>query len=240
MPTEDDLNDFVLHLSYFISIAWYLKPNAFQIGEFWFFDREKRTLRRFAVGTMISPLISMKNSTIFLINGEVDKCLELLDRFIQFDFKAKFDLKDGTSDNSKLSILQRSAQLVEFSKLAEGPYQKIGLLCSALECLFTTDSSEVSHKVAERVAFFIAKTSKDRVEVYKTIKRAYTLRSNFFHGNKLRNIEDNEYYEIENLIRKVMNKAIFQTPKYFLESKTLEEYFINLVFNNHPTPVNPK
>lgn len=81
--------------------------------------------------------------------------------------------------------------------------------------MFTTDSLEVSHKVGERAVCFIAKTPNERIEIYKKIKKAYTLRSNFFHGNKLKNVSDEEYYEIENLIRKVMNKAIFETSEHF-------------------------
>lgn len=227
---ENEFNLFVVQIIYFLSMTWYLKANAFQLGRVWLFNEKNKTLKKTFYAIKSSPLSTYKGKSIFLSNQDVDSCLDMLHKFLEFNFETRFDLNDNSTDYSKLSILQRAAQLIEYSKFAEGAYQKIGLLCSAMECLFTTDAAEVSHKVAERLAFFIAENSEERVGIFSKIKKAYSLRSSFFHGNKLRNITDEEYYEFENIIRKVMKKIFFVSPEPFLEKpEKINEYFINLV-----------
>lgn len=62
--------------------------------------------------------------------------------------------------------------------------------CIALQCLFTNDKTEVSHKIAERAAYLIGKNGEERKEFYKNIINAYNYRSYLTHGNTIK--ENNE------------------------------------------------
>lgn len=59
---------------------------------------------------------------------------------------------------------------------------KISLYCSAFEALLTTSASEVSHQLAERVALLIEDDPDRRMEVYRSMKEIYDVRSKMMHG----------------------------------------------------------
>ena len=59
---------------------------------------------------------------------------------------------------------------------------KIANYCIVFEALFSTDSSELSHKLAERIAFFLEAKQEERLALYRAIKRAYSVRSKVVHG----------------------------------------------------------
>jgi hypothetical protein len=57
---------------------------------------------------------------------------------------------------------------------------------TALEALFATSTTELSHRLSERVAVFLARDSKTRHAVYDTVHSAYGLRSTVLHGARLK------------------------------------------------------
>jgi hypothetical protein len=63
---------------------------------------------------------------------------------------------------------------------------KIANYCSALETLFTTESTELAHKLSERVAFFLGERGHNRRAVFTTVKGAYGIRSKLVHGDTLK------------------------------------------------------
>lgn len=71
---------------------------------------------------------------------------------------------------------------------------KILNYCTALECLFTSDNSEVTHKISERLARYLGADLQQRKEFFQLVKDAYKIRSKAIHGQA---IKDNK----ENMIR---------------------------------------
>lgn len=67
---------------------------------------------------------------------------------------------------------------------------KIMNYCSVLECLFTSDNTEVTHKVAERFARFIGKDFEDRKRLFKLVKDTYKIRSKAVHGQVVKDSTD--------------------------------------------------
>jgi hypothetical protein len=80
----------------------------------------------------------------------------------------------------------RAMQFVVAARRAQDLAFKIANYCSALETLFTTESTELAHKLAERVAFFLGERGHNRREVFATIKSAYNVRSKLVHGDTLK------------------------------------------------------
>lgn len=60
---------------------------------------------------------------------------------------------------------------------------KIANYMTCFETLFSTDNTELSHKLSERVAFFLCDS--DRKTAYGKMKRAYGVRSRVVHGGSL-------------------------------------------------------
>lgn len=57
-------------------------------------------------------------------------------------------------------------------------YAAIASYCVVLESLFTTDNSELSHKIAECLAFF-CRDLEGRKTYFDMVKRAYRVRSSW-------------------------------------------------------------
>lgn len=239
-PDEEDILSQMTYITYLFSIAWYQKFNTFQIGDVWYFDNAVRTIRRIGFGYTALPPSGLKNKAVLFSVDEINSTIGLLDTFLSFNFPAKFDLNHGDTDYFKVSILQRAAELVELSKLTQNTYHKIGLLCSALECLFTTDATEVTHKVSERVAFFLSEKPGKRIEISKKIKGAYKHRSDFFHGNKLKKNPNGIFFDIDDIVRKTMVKALTEKSYIFMGTNDeLNNYFVSLIFGNSEDPKKP-
>ncbi|MDR5860702.1 hypothetical protein FZZ93_07450 [Halomonas eurihalina] len=62
---------------------------------------------------------------------------------------------------------------------------KIANYCSFFETLFSTDSSELSHQLSQRVSFFLSKQPTERIHHYTLLKKAYSIRSKAVHGDML-------------------------------------------------------
>lgn len=61
--------------------------------------------------------------------------------------------------------------------------RKVVDLFISLESLFTTGSEEVTFRLASRMAWFLENKNADRrLELYKKIKKGYSIRSNIVHG----------------------------------------------------------
>lgn len=232
-PTEEDLFSQMTYITYLFSIAWYQKFNSFQIGDIWYFDKAKRAFLKIGFGHTASPPAGVKNEAVYFSNNEIDASIRLLEIFLSFNFPAKFDLSTGDTDYTKISILQRAAELIELSKLTPNTYHKIGLLCSALECLFTTDATEVTHKVSERVAFFLSNKATERITISQKIKTAYNHRSKFFHGGKLKDISNETFFNIDEIVRRTLVKVLTEKSEIFMGSQEqLNQYFLDLVFGS--------
>ena len=113
---------------------------------------------------------------------------------------------------------------------------KIANYCTALESVFTTDSSELVHKIAERVACFLGATFDDRKRIFHDIKEAYSVRSAVVHGNvisaaKLKNIKE-VTTKMDEYIRLITNRWINEQDvleTMALGNEALAEYFERLV-----------
>jgi hypothetical protein len=113
---------------------------------------------------------------------------------------------------------------------------KIAHYCTCLEALFTTESEEVSHKVAERVAHFLGSGLADKQEIYDQVKRAYGIRSRVVHGDVLARRTgpvEPEAIACDNLLRRTIRK-ILQDPAlreiFSDEQGRLNAYFKELIF----------
>lgn len=111
---------------------------------------------------------------------------------------------------------------------------KTGFYMTALEALFSTSSSELSHKLSERVAYFLASAAGERKDLYQHLKRAYTLRSTVFHGDhpskkQRKSLIDSSRF-CDDVCRRVLLRFMREGDLYELFSTTasLEEYMLDL------------
>jgi len=112
---------------------------------------------------------------------------------------------------------------------------KISHYCSALESLFTTDNMELSHKLSERVAYFLASTPNKRRELYRQTKNIYAVRSKVVHGSAISKVGNLSTIskQADTILRRVFLN-LYRKPaldKYFRKNDTegLEKYMTYMI-----------
>jgi Apea-like HEPN len=113
---------------------------------------------------------------------------------------------------------------------------KILNYCTVLECLFTSDSFEVTHKVSERLAFLLGKDSIERNYYYQLVRDAYRIRSKAVHGQFIKTqLEDMQRISkgLDESIRRIFINY-YQNPNEYevfsiANNEKFEEWFNNLI-----------
>lgn len=111
--------------------------------------------------------------------------------------------------DSKYSRYGRAFSFIKSAKREFDPAMKISHYCSALESLFSTDNSELSHKLSERVSIFLKPYDYDPIKTFDDIKSFYNIRSKVTHGDSLKSDRvgklPEESIKIDNYLRVIMN-----------------------------------
>jgi hypothetical protein len=115
---------------------------------------------------------------------------------------------------------------------------KIVDYCTCFEALFSTSSSELSHQLAERIAFFIGENSEERRDIFNKVKEAYGIRSRIIHGDLLSPSKIDRLYIIsetcDSFLRKILFKVFLHRELSDIFSSLpnqLDDYFLNLILN---------
>jgi hypothetical protein len=151
-----------------------------------------------------------------------------------------FCTKDSSSFNFMLnknfSRVSRGLLFVNQAREARNLAYKISNYCSALETVFSTDSAELSHKLSERIAYFL-QNDFNKLTTFKLIKKAYSVRSKLTHGDTLdhRQIKvlDEISFEIDVILRFSFNKILKDQNLLTIfdsSNNIIDSYFENLLF----------
>ena len=79
--------------------------------------------------------------------------------------------------------------------------ERLTYVMMGLEALYLAESSELSHRLAQRVAKIMGFLGFNSQEVYKEIKEAYGIRSKFIHGASFK---EKEIYRAGDLVDKII------------------------------------
>ncbi|GIO19696.1 hypothetical protein J18TS1_27960 [Oceanobacillus oncorhynchi subsp. incaldanensis] len=107
---------------------------------------------------------------------------------------------------------------------------KIVFYCTALECLFTIGSSEINHKIAERVALMLGTSEESKNDLFKFIKSAYNYRSKLIHGQHLKG-DESDLVAISQRLDEVLRELLRNKHEIFYKNDhEMENHFIKLLF----------
>ena len=148
-----------------------------------------------------------------------------------------------TNFESKSSRLLRFLCLLDRARTIPDLGVRLALFCSALECIFSTAKSEITHRVSERVAFFLESEGEKRKQMYQNVLEAYDIRSSVLHGSqidskKLQNL-DRVCRQTDEILRRVFKKIV-RVPDDFhrftdtnsISEKSIKDYFEDMLFSN--------
>ncbi|HKQ97643.1 MAG TPA: hypothetical protein VJV75_07205 [Candidatus Polarisedimenticolia bacterium] len=131
--------------------------------------------------------------------------------------------------------LHRLTYYIHSARAASDVGMKISQYMTCYETLFLTDPSELSHKLAERVAYFVGTDGPERRSIYDDLKLAYSIRSKTVHGDRLSDRQANEASRLstrcDSLLRTTLLKIVGSerlTGNFIGNSDALEDYMLKL------------
>lgn len=218
---------------------WLVKDNSVQCDTaFLIHDHDEITPKSEASSLRIQYQFTKSNGLIEDTSFTKNEIIEFSKYHdtIESHFYSKKSGPFGFMPEKNFSRINRGLIFVKQAREARNLAYKISNYCSALETLFSTDSVELSHKLSERIAFFL-QNEFGVLETFKTIKKAYRIRSKLTHGDTLDNKQienlDGLSIKIDNILRVSINKIIMN--KEFLEifespKNVIDQYFEGLIF----------
>jgi hypothetical protein len=129
--------------------------------------------------------------------------------------------------------LMRGQYYLENARTCSDVGVRIAAYVSCLEALFSTASTELAHKLSERVAVFLEDDVDQRAAIYQDVKRAYDVRSKMVHGDEIDTKQHGQLFEVsmacDNLLRRVFGKVLRDddASKLFRSSKSaIDSFFL--------------
>ncbi|MGH8386829.1 MAG: hypothetical protein ACRESJ_15265 [Pseudomonas sp.] len=147
-------------------------------------------------------------------------------------------------DNPSRTVLQKTTGRINIStyhlqmaRSASDLAIKIATYCSFFESLFSTNTTELSHQLSERIAFSLTDDPHERLEIFIKTKKAYGVRSKTVHGDIIQPreilglIETAGHCDV--IARKIYTKVITcpETCKLFESTnEKIDDHMRNLIF----------
>ena len=236
LPNLKILENILMWIDDILKNSWLIKDNSIVCDTAFMIHQkngktEASTLRLQYLFTKASGAID---------NVEFTK--EEINNFIEYHDKIEMYLhsKGSGSFNFMLyknfSRIGRALLFVKQAREARNLAYKISNYCSALETLFSTDSAELSHKLSERTAFFLSKEF-NKIDTYKTVKKAYSIRSKLTHGDCLEqkqiDLLEGISTNIDNILRVIFNKILIDDnllDVFDSNNNKIDAHFESLIF----------
>lgn len=174
---------------------------------------------------------NLMNKEIFYFPSEDDRQTdsekrELLKKlFHKYPTEGTFDKKRGST-----RYLRALSFIIQSRSTSVLPL-KIVSYVNALECLFTTSKSELNYRLSLRVSYLLEDNVEERVNIFKTVKDAYNLRSTVVHGEHIN--KNNDFLEdISNRLDQILRIVLIEYKQVFeyKNDQQLDQWFDNLIF----------
>ncbi|KMP50164.1 HEPN domain-containing protein [Bacillus cereus] len=234
------LNALMRRIQMFCNILWLIKDNSVHL-QMGFIIVGTDTAN--PIGTSTGTAFSFLNSRgtfedVSFTSGEIERAINFYKQLVADDFKIPEIGERIVPDiyNLKSTRVDRAFHFLQAARREDSVPVKIMNYCTVLECLFTRDNTELTHKIAERFAKIIGKEIGERIGYYNLIKRAYAIRSLVIHGQpisskKLREVQEIAI-ELDNAIRILFNELFFNenVGRFFAQSdEELDKGFLNMI-----------
>ncbi len=188
------------------------------------------------LNTHVSNSVGLKGEGVDFSVSELLRWRDISHKLQTYRFDKSSTSYHSFTDKS-YSRVSRATRFIGAARLDGHPATKIAHYCSALESLFSTDSSELTHKLSERVALFLRDNSYDPISVFKEVKSYYGIRSKVIHGDDISKKKAEQLPVLSDncdvLLRSIMN-IIISNPDYIQlfdgPKEAFEEYFQNKMF----------
>lgn len=239
-----NLHKILVISEYYCQALWLIKDNAVQLelAHLIYKSKTHKHVHSNYWNTSYSNAIGKRISTKFT-EVEIRESKHILKSIMSIVYTddQKVDHKNVVLTN-KISRLSRSFIFLKSARTTNDIGTKISLYCSVFESLFSVSNTELRHRLSETISFFLSENFDERMFIYKTIQKAYDIRSSIVHGDGLqkRFLKNNNelLFEIavntDEILRKCFRK-ILRNSEYLELFRTgnqeeLLKFFQNLIF----------
>ena len=219
--------------------AWLLKDHAMQCDAA--FLRVEMADRTAWTKNHLASLVSFSDGYA-LIERDIEMSVDEVKHWAKTSDLVEDYLSEADSSPSRFMLEKgykrsgRAMQFVVAARRAQDLAFKIANYCSAFETLFTTDATELAHKLSERAAFFLGERGENRRKVFTLVKNAYSIRSKLVHGDTLKQNQIDALpalsMECDHALRRILSE-IFQSDDlkriFDAHNEAIEEYFATLI-----------
>jgi hypothetical protein len=136
--------------------------------------------------------------------------------------------------------LKRAFYFLSSARMNRDLGMKVAMYCSLLEALFSTDSNEITHKIAHRISIFLSDNVEERCGIYQRVKRAYGIRSKVVHGDALSSDAAKSITEItkdiDDTCRRLLMKILAEDSsirQFNADKRNLDDYFLRASFGDN-------
>lgn len=219
--------------------AWLLKDHVMQCDAA--FLRVEMAGRTAWTKNYLASLVSFSDGYA-LIERDIEMSIDEVKNWAKTADLVEDYLSEADSSPSRFMMEKgykrsgRAMQFVVAARRAQDLAFKIANYCSAFETLFTTDATELAHKLSERVAFFLGERGENRRRVFTMVKNAYNIRSKLVHGDTLKQNQIDALSalstECDNSLRRILWEIFHSDDlkKIFdAHNDAIEEYFATLI-----------
>lgn len=142
--------------------------------------------------------------------------------------------------------IQRALHFLITARRSQFLLPKISTYIRVLECLFSTEKSDIVYKISQRIAMYVGNDYEERIWIKNFMRDAYNIRSTYIHASKISSkdkkgnknkpalfSEENIKYtseQLDNLLRIILTKVILYHHEIFEDDNKLNEFFNELIF----------
>lgn len=180
---DEILHVWLLYVEWILQDSWLIKDNCF-ICEIAYCRFERLGKVNWANNNLYaqaSTTQGFRNAMVTFDRSELelwaDKSILLRTRLHETGYRITTSVIDKVTTR-----FARFLNFVNISRCASSPAMKIAQMCSALESLFSTTTTELTHRLSERVSFFVGGTPEEMESNYQFMKKVYSVRSQVTHG----------------------------------------------------------
>lgn len=223
-----DVLDYFLKISQtFSNSLWLEKDNSVTVQQGFLYIKNSN-------GSPHSITSNMRTPNFFNSHGKREEVVFTYDELLKTTKKFNFLNHEHISrnhDETSIAVNTSSNRIERFYYFLQSTRtqthvpSRIGMYCTLLETLLSTDKNEITHKIAERLSKILGKTFKERIEIFSFIKLAYAVRSSTIHGDKLSKKFRNA--ETLNELSSKFDEYIRLLFVYILNDKKVSQLYLN-------------
>jgi hypothetical protein len=188
-----------------------------------------------------------QDKTVNFNLDEINYAISLFEKFM-----SKSEIKYISSNEppvkkaDKADRFSRALYLITHLRTVNDLSLRISNMCSIFELFFSTDNSEITHKLAERTAFILTKDPEKRLSIYNTIKDAYSIRSRISHGDiissqilyeKILSIAESCDIILRTIVFSYIYISEFSEIINYNDSSKKNKYFEEIIFGLRKSPL---